>query len=174
MVDVATLRPMTLVHLVVGSTGAGKSTYSKAFAAQHRVMRFAIDEWMVALFGKDRPEDAGYAWYSDRIERCTNQIWSECLQLLALGHGVVLEIGLTNRAARSEFYQRVEAAGYDCQLHVLEAPRELRWQRVEQRNRERGDTYSLEVTRDMFDFVETMWEPPDEAECTERNVGRNL
>jgi len=164
------IRRMALVHLVIGSTGAGKSTYSKAWAAEHGVMRFAIDEWMVALFGKDQPEDPGFEWYIDRIERCINQIWSECLQLLALGHGVVLEIGLTHRSARSEFYQRVTAAGHACQLHVLEAPRELRWQRVEQRNRERGDTFSLEVTSGMFDFVETMWEPPDEVECAERNA----
>ncbi len=157
---------MAPVHIVVGPTGAGKSTYSKAWALEHGAVRFAIDEWMVALFAKDRPDDAGFEWYVDRIERCTNQIWSVCRQLLALEQAVVLEIGLTQHAARSEFYQRVEADGYECQLHVIEAPRELRWQRVEQRNREQGETYSLEVTRGMFDFVETMWEPPDEAECT--------
>lgn len=161
---------MAQVHLVVGSTGAGKSTYSKAWALEHRAMRFAIDEWMVGLFGKDQPEEAGFDWYSDRIERCTNQIWGACVQLLALEQSVVLEIGLTQRSARSEFYQRVNAAGHECQLHVIEAPRELRWQRVEQRNRERGETYSLEVTRGMFDFVEGMWEQPDDAECAAQHA----
>lgn len=133
-------------------------------------MRFAIDEWMVGLFGKDRPEDAGFDWYRDRIERCINQIWGECLQLLAIEQRIVLEIGLTERALRSEFFQMVNAAGHECQLHFIDAPREVRWQRVDQRNREQGDTYSLEVTRPMFDFVESMWEPPSDAECAARNA----
>jgi hypothetical protein len=58
----------------------------------------------------------------------------------------------------------VNAAGLELTLHCLEAPAEVRWKRVESRNQERGQTFSIAVTRDMFDFVEQMWEPPDEAE----------
>ncbi len=71
---------------------------------------------------------------------------------------------MTQRAARQELYERVSRAGLRLQLHVVDAPAELRWQRVQQRNEQRGDTFALEVTREMFDFVESMWEPPDEAE----------
>ena len=35
---------------------------------------------------------------------------------------------------------------------------------MQARNRDRGETYRLEVTREMFDFVETLWEPPDDVE----------
>ena len=43
-----------------------------------------------------------------------------------------------------------------------------RWRRVEARNADRGRTYQLpfDVTREMFDFVETMWEAPTAAEMT--------
>ena len=54
-------------------------------------------------------------------------------------------------------------------LHHLDVDAEERWLRVQRRNVERGDTYRLEVTREMFDFVETLWEPPMDAEFARLN-----
>ena len=119
---------------------------------------------MLELFGPDRPEDAGYDFYAPRIERSTRMIWSVVLQLAAARVPSVLEFGLTTREAREAFYQQVNAAGLELKLHCLEAPAELRWQRVEARNQQRGQTFAITVTRDMFDFVEQMWEPPDATE----------
>jgi len=53
-------------------------------------------------------------------------------------------------------------------LYVVDAPREDRWRRVEARNCEKGATCQLpfEVTREMFDFVESQWEPPSDAELS--------
>jgi hypothetical protein len=45
-------------------------------------------------------------------------------------------------------------------LHLLDIAPEERWRRVQARNADRGPTFRLEVTREMFDFVETLWEPP--------------
>lgn len=159
------------VHLVIGPTGVGKSTYAKKLAQQEQLVRFSIDEWMVTLFGKDRPVDADYLWYKDRIDRATEKIWNLSTQILALGMGSVLEIGLTQKADREAFYQRVISSHGHLTLHVLEAPVEVRWDRVTHRNNGQGETFSMEVTRGMFDFVEGMWEPPEEAEL-ERWNGR--
>jgi predicted kinase len=163
---------LTNLHLIIGSTGAGKSTYARIIAERHAGVRFAIDEWMLELFGPDRPEDAGYDFYAPRIERSTRMIWSVVLQLAAARVPSVLEIGLTTRAAREAFYRQVDAAGLTLSLHCLEAPAELRWQRVESRNQARGQTFAMTVTRDMFDFVEQMWEPPDERELRARHGER--
>lgn len=86
----------------------------------------------------DRPEDAAPAWYLERIARATEMIWTISQQLVAGGVDVVLEIGLTARADRDAFYERVRRAGHRLTLHVVDAPRELRWSRVEARNREQG------------------------------------
>jgi predicted kinase len=152
------------IHLVIGSTGAGKSTYARQLAERVGGVRFAIDEWMLELFGPDRPDDAGYDFYAPRIARCTAMIWSITQALARVHTPVVLEIGLTERAAREAFYAQVAAAGLQLKLHCLDAPAALRWQRVEARNRERGATFSLLVSRDMFEFVEQMWQPPDATE----------
>lgn len=152
------------LHLVVGSTGAGKSTFARQLAQSSGAVRFAVDDWMQELFAPDRPADAGYDWYAPRIARCTELIWTLASRLVRVGTPSVLEIGLTERAARQAFYERAREQGFVVRLHVVEAPADVRWQRVEARNRDKGDTFALEVTRDMFDFVETMWQRPDDAE----------
>jgi hypothetical protein len=43
-------------------------------------------------------------------------------------------------------------------------PADERWRRVQARNTAKGETYRIEVTRPMFDFIESIWQPPDEAE----------
>lgn len=152
------------VHLVVGSTGAGKSTFARRLALECGGVCFVVDDWMKRLYLPERPQNAGYDWYAPRIARVTEMIWSVVVDLVRAGAPSVLELGMTQRAAREDFYEQVARAGLRLQLHVVDAPAELRWQRVQQRNQQRGDTFALEVTREMFDFVEGMWEPPDEAE----------
>jgi adenylate kinase family enzyme len=63
-----------IFHLVCGSTGAGKTTYSLALAQRLNAVRFSIDEWMVGLFAKDKPEPMQFAWVVERVERCEDQI----------------------------------------------------------------------------------------------------
>jgi predicted kinase len=155
-----------IIHLVVGSTGAGKTTFCRRLAEREGLVRFAIDEWMEGLFFPDRPEDAPPDWYLDRIQRATDRIWDTVTQLLPLGTSVVLEIGLTQRAAREAFYEHVVRAGFDLRLSVLDAPADVRWQRIDERNQKRGPTHVMDVSRGMFDFVEAMWEPPDDAELS--------
>src|SRR5689334_16988583 len=44
-----------LVHLICGSTGAGKTTYARRLADEIGAVVFSIDEWMAALFWMDAP-----------------------------------------------------------------------------------------------------------------------
>ena len=51
------------IHILAGSTGAGKSTYAAELCARTGAVRFSIDEWMGKLFWMDsphpiRPKDA--------------------------------------------------------------------------------------------------------------------
>lgn len=52
------------------------------------------------------------------------------------------------------------------QLHFVDVPADERWRRVEMRNARKGETYQLgfDVTREMFDFVEGLWESPTDEE----------
>jgi predicted kinase len=154
-----------LVHLIAGSTGAGKTTYATALAAELGALRFSIDEWMVTLFGPDQPTGPpNFGWMMQRIGRCDALIWAHVLQLAAQGVPSVLDLGFTRREHRAKFAGLAREAGLRAELHHVDVPADERWRRVQQCNSEKGETYRLEVTRPMFDFVERLWEPPAAAE----------
>ena len=67
------------IHLVAGSTGAGKTTYALALAAREGAVRLSIDEWMTALFGPDQPEPLRFEWMMERVKRCELQMWTVAL-----------------------------------------------------------------------------------------------
>jgi predicted kinase len=152
------------VHIVCGPTGAGKTTAALALAEHLKAVRFSIDEWMAVLFWKDSPAPVEYLWTVERINRCEALIWSMAKQVLARGLPVVLDLGFTRAQHRSRFVALAHDAGYRCVLHVAEAPAEERWRRVQARNAKKGATYQLQVTREMFEFMEKMWEPPSADE----------
>ena len=83
---------------------------------------------------------------------------------------MILEIGLIQRRDRLRLYRRVDEAGLDLKIHVLDADRQLRRERVEQRNAGTGATFSMVVPPHIFDLASDLWEPPDEAECRGRDV----
>jgi predicted kinase len=157
------------LHLIAGSTGAGKTTYAIDMARREGALRLSIDEWMTTLFGPDQPEPIQFDWMMARIDRCEAQMWALAQQAAALGQPVIIDCGLTRAAHRAKWADWAAAAGVPVVLHHLAVPAEERWRRVEHRNAERGPTFKLEVTRPMFDFVETMWEPPTGAEMTALN-----
>ena len=150
--------------MVAGSTGAGKSTFARELAARVGGVRFSIDEWMTRLFWMDSPEKKDFAWAMERIARCEEQIAAEALQLAAVGVDAVLDLGFTLREHREAWAERARAAGIGLELHVLDVPAEVRWERVCERNRGESTTYSFAVTREMFEFMEARWEIPDETE----------
>jgi predicted kinase len=155
-----------LIHLICGSTGAGKTTYASRLSDRLDGIRFSIDEWMAALFWMDTPQPLDPAWSLERVERCLAQIWSVALQVASRNVPCVLDLGFSRAQSRVKFADLAKAAGLSVQLHFIDVPVEERWRRVEARNARKGETYQLgfDVTREMFDFVEGLWEAPTQAE----------
>jgi predicted kinase len=157
------------VHLICGSTGAGKTTYAMTLAGRDGALRLSIDEWMTTLFGPDQPEAIRFAWMMERIDRCEAQMWALAEQEAAFGRPVVIDCGLTRAAHRAKWADLAAGAGLLVRQHHLDVPVAERWLRVERRNAERGPTFKMEVDRGMFDFVETLWEPPGPDEMARLN-----
>ena len=152
------------LHLICGSTGAGKTTYAISLADREAALRLSIDEWMVSLFGPDQPQQLDFGWMMERVNRCEQQMWAVTQQVARAGMSVIIDCGLTQAEHRSKWAELARSVGLPVRLHFLDIEAEKRWRRVQSRNLERGTTYRLEVTREMFDFVETLWEPPNAAE----------
>ena len=161
------------IILIVGCTGAGKTTYARALADEIGAMRFSIDEWMMPLFGPDVPQPIEFAWMMERVNRCEAMIWTMARQSVARGIPVVLDLGFTKQEHRQKFRDLAVAAGLSAAVHFIDVPVEVRWQRVQHRNAEQGDTFAMHVDRTMFDFMEGLWEPPVRAEW-EQNEGRRI
>lgn len=161
---------MAHVHLVIGPVGAGKSTFAHTLALEHHAVRLTLDAWMAVLFGDDeRPPTDVISWYLERRDRCLAQIYALTRSLIDVGTNVVLEIGMIQRREREAFYARVEDEGYALTVYVLDAPREVRRERVARRNVERGETFSTFVPPQFFELASDMWEPPDDEEQSERD-----
>ena len=108
----------------------------------------------------------------ERVNRCEAQMWAVALQAAALGTPIVVDCGLTRESHRFKWAKLAADAGLPVRLHHLDVDPEERWRRVQGRNVERGPTYRLEVTREMFDFVETLWERPSDDELRSLNGKR--
>jgi len=125
---------------------------------------------MAELFSQDRPATGSMAWYVERTQRCNRQIRKVTQNALASGTDVVLEIGLILHRDRQALYAWVDECGIALTIYVVDAPRDLRRERVERRNLERGSTFSMEVPADIFELASDLWEAPTESECNGRDV----
>lgn len=161
---------MARIHLVEGPVGAGKSTYVASLQLLHAAPALILDAWFVRLFSPDRPAEGLMPWYVERKERCFTQIWITARDILDRGHDVVLELGLVERASRERFYAMVDEAGYDMTVYLLDAPREVRRERVQRRNREKGPTFAMEVPEAFFEMASDHWQPMDDVEIEIRDV----
>lgn len=161
------------IHLIIGPVGAGKSTFARQLVQQHRAVPLNLDDWMATLFSADRPDVPAaevMAWYVARTQRCLSQIWKTAEAVLRAGTDVVLEIGLIQRQERDAFYTRMGLWADAMTVYVLDAPREVRRERVNQRNAQRGKTFSMVVPPHIFELASDLWQPPDPAECEAHTV----
>ncbi|MCP5076334.1 MAG: ATP-binding protein [Rhodobacteraceae bacterium] len=157
------------IHLVCGATGAGKSAYAIRLAQDLRGIRFSIDEWMQRLHYQDKPEAPTFEWHYDRVQRNCFQMRKMAEQLVPIGVPCIIDCGLINKQERDVFVNWAKEQGFSTQLHFVDVPTDVRWQRVQKRNAEQAETFQFEVTRYMFDFIDSIWQPPDDAEITTLN-----
>jgi predicted kinase len=153
-----------VLHAIFGPSGAGKTTYAHAFARREGAVAFILDEWMARLFAPDMPQPLEFEWMMERVQRCEAQIWSTAAAVLATGKPVILDMGLMRKMDRDRVREIAEGAGLPLQFHYVTAPAEIRRARVAERNVVRGENFAIEVTTDMFEFVEGIFETPEPGE----------
>lgn len=157
-----------MIHMICGSTGAGKSTFANKLATEEKALRFSIDEWMLNLFMPDA-ESPDLDWMLSRIDRCEMQIMELIKQQKLLSQSVILDLGLSKKSHREKFYRLAEQENTDIRLYYLDVPADERWNRVQSRNKDESITYKHHITREMFDFMEAWFEAPQESELVKRN-----
>ena len=157
---------MPKVHLIEGPVGAGKSTFAKSLALRTNGIYIGLDEWFVKLFSPDRPTADFIVWYVERKERLVELILDHSRSILASGTDAIVELGLVQRQSRIAFCQKAIGEGAELKVYVLDAPKQVRLERVRRRNTEKGSTFSMVVSEQVFEMASNMWEAPDEVECS--------
>jgi predicted kinase len=153
-----------MIHLIVGNTGSGKTTYSNKLKSHCNGIIFSIDKWNNTLFLADKTSTDGLEWFLERIERAEEMILDLVTQLESSKTDSILDLGLSKFEHREKFRKFADLNGYQLTMRFLDIPKEIRLNRVMKRNAEKGETFEFEVSKENFDFMETWFETPTEEE----------
>lgn len=153
-----------MIHLIVGNTGSGKTTYSIELKRKTNGIIFSIDKWNKILFLEDKKPTDGLEWFLERIVRAESIILELVQQLESSNTDSILDLGLSKYEHREKFRKFAKENGYDFKIHFLDISKEIRLKRIMKRNQEKGKTFEFEVTRENFDFMESWFEKPDAVE----------
>lgn len=149
-----------MIHLVVGNTGAGKTTYSNQLKKKTKGIIFSIDQWNKTLFFPDKTPTDGLDWFLERIDRAESLMMILIKQLESAKTDSILDLGFSKIEHRDKFRSFAKEMGFDLKLHFLNISKETRLDRIFKRNDEKGDTFEFEVTQENFDFMENWFEVP--------------
>lgn len=153
-----------MIHLIVGNTGSGKTTYSAKLKEETNGIVFSIDKWTKTLFLADKKDNDGLEWFLERIERAEVMIMELVQQLESAETDAILDLGLSKFEHREKFRAFAKLHGFELKTHFLNIPKETRLQRVLKRNNEKGETFEFEVSQADFDFMESWFEAPTDKE----------
>ncbi len=153
-----------MIHLIVGNTGSGKTTYAQKLKLQNNGLIFSIDKWNNTLFLPDKKNKDGLEWFLERIERIETLISSLILQLESVEIDSILDLGLSKFEHREKFRSFAKTNNIEFKIHYLDISKETRRNRIRRRNLEKGETFEFEVTDENFEFMEGWFEKPTEKE----------
>ncbi len=153
-----------MIHLKVGNTGSGKTTYSTELKRKTNGIVFSIDKWNKTLFLSDKKADDGLEWFLERIDRAEKMIMELVQQLENSKTDAILDLGLSKFEHREKFRKFASSNNYELRIHFLDVTKETRLKRVMTRNEEKGETFEFEVSKENFDFMENWFEKPTKEE----------
>ena len=151
------------VFLLVGLTGAGKTTYSKRVLEPAGVVRLSVDELIYTEHGRygiDYPESTYFELYAPALETVRELLVEE----LDIGRDVALDLGIWSRADREEWKSLIEAAGGRWRLLYFPVSHAELLQRLAERNRLDGPDALPVGASELDDFYARFEEPVDEGE----------
>jgi predicted kinase len=137
--------------IVCGLPGSGKTTRAKALEARLRAVRFSPDEWLEAL--------ALDLYDEERRGRIEALQWRLARELLALGLVVVIEWGTWGRSERDALRLGARALGAAVELHYLDAPVDVLFERIRRRGMEHPP-----ITREALVRWRAAFQAPDAEE----------
>jgi len=152
---------MATLHIMVGLSCSGKTTYAKRLAEEERALLLTPDEWQIKLFNqKVYNPDSNHDLLHDRIERVMLGVAE---RVLSIGSSVILDFGFWSRAERDAMRAFAARLGVDFKLHYMDTPMREMKRRLEIRNGEAGEGVIV-IDAKCLDEWSLSFQPPDRDE----------
>lgn len=136
--------------IVCGLPGSGKTSHAMRVAQNLHGLRFCADEWMA---------DLGISlWDSEARLRIEQLQWKISQQILSLGASIVIEWGTWARSERDALRMEARKLGAAVELHFLDAPVDVLFDRIRRRN---SETPAI-TFEDMQKWAQTIEKPSPE------------
>lgn len=132
---------MSVIHMLVGIPGSGKSHYAKELCRRERAYLVATDSIRERLFGSESKQKNTYKVF--------DEAFAEIEQALGSGRNVVFDATNVSRDRRLKFLKRFNDATVEC--HVFDTPYELSKERILGRKRRIDDTVLTKFAKN-FEF----------------------
>ena len=149
---------MATLHVLCGLPGSGKSTFAKRLVRDRSAIRFANDDWMRNLYGRN-PSEVEFREAFARIEVLQ---WRLGAELLRRGIDVVWDYGVWTRSDRAELHRRCSVTGAEFVLYEIVCDFETAMNRVLKRSS--LDDSHLAIDRSAMEVFRRRFEVPSQDE----------
>jgi len=150
---------MTKLYATHGMIGSGKTTFSKKFCADNKILRFNHDDIMITLYGDNPPKEM-FQEYVKGIDRLLESLTKN---LLRNGQDVFLDLGLFEKKSRDFWRKIAKECEAEFIIYFIDCPKEIALQRTLQRTKEMPDG-ALRIDENAFNIINKRIEPLEENE----------
>ncbi len=152
----------SVVYLLCGLGGSGKSTYAHELAKKG-LQKFSLDEYVYSRFGRDIVTLSEEV-YLEHYRKAKIELDNKLAKTIKKGQSVVVDYGFWRRSSRDFYKKLVEDNGGEWKLIYLKAGPEVLMNRLKERGK-RTDANAFPVTEEMLlGYIERFEEPQNEGE----------
>lgn len=146
---------MSVLYIVQGFLGAGKTTWSTEFARKAKATRLNADEYCAANF----PQAQLDTDWDNCFAKAVSTLWDDAGERLKRGEDVILDFGFWTKESRDHARGKALDWKVELQLYFVTAPDEVLIERIGRRG---GEIARRNIAN--FQHYKTFFEAPSPAE----------